>query len=254
MEQQLLGVIGKRHLWQPVLVCHLHGEKTEEQQDVVASIAKRRQVNGNGVEPIIQILTEAAFRYRLAHVDVCGRHYAHVGLPYLLASHANVFTSLKHSEQPCLRSHWQLAHLVEEDGAFVCHAKIAITLAHGTRVGTFLMAEELAVDSSLRNGAAVDGEVFLTPTRRVVVDDAWNDFLSHSTLTYDKHAEVGRSHLQRHIERVVQIIAVAHDVVALLYSLQFRRIHWVTKLHIFFVTAAILADYFAHDFSVRHRA
>lgn len=188
MQQELLGVICKRHLWQPVLVCHLHGEEAEEQQDVVAAVTKGRHVYWDGIEPVVKVLAEAAFRYGLAHVDVCGRHYAHVGLPYLLSAHADILARLEHAQQPGLRGHGQLAHLVEEDGALVCHAEIAVALAHGTSIGTFLMAEELAVDGALGNGSTVDGEIFLTPTRGVVVDDTRDDFLSHTTLSDNKHA------------------------------------------------------------------
>ena len=42
------------------------------------------------------------------------------------------------------------------------------------------MAEQLRVDSALWNGTAVDGKVLLATSWRVVVDDTWNDFFSHS--------------------------------------------------------------------------
>ena len=49
--------------------------------------------------------------------------------------------------------------------------------------------------------------------------DARNDFLTHATLADDEHAQVGGSHLQCHVEHMVQGIAVAHDAVALFDAL-----------------------------------
>ena len=77
---------------------------------------------------------------------------------------------------------------------------------------------------------------------RIVVNQAGDYFLTHAALAYDEHAEVGGCHLKGDIQRMVQRVAVSHDVVALLYPLQFVRVHnWVTKLRIFFQNAAILA-------------
>ena len=81
------------------------------------------------------------------------------------------------------------------------------------------MAEEFRVDGTLRDGTAVDGKILLAAARRIVVDDARDDFLADTTLADDEHAEVSRRHLQGDVEHVVQRIAVAHDVVPLLDAL-----------------------------------
>jgi len=61
------------------------------------------------------------------------------------------------------------------------------------------VAEELAVDGSLRDAAAVDGEIFLASAWRIVVDHPWDNLLAHTALTDDEHGEVGRCHLQGNI-------------------------------------------------------
>jgi hypothetical protein len=71
----------------------------------------------------------------------------------------------KHTQQSRLRSHRQLTHLVEEDGAFVGHAKVAVGLTDSTRKRAFLMSEKLAVDGTLRDRPTVDGKVFLAAAR-----------------------------------------------------------------------------------------
>ena len=78
---------------------------------------------------------------------------------------ADVFARLEHAQQPCLCGLWQLAHLVEEDGAAVGDAEVALALAHGPRERALLVAEKLAVNGAFGDGTAVYGEVFLSPTR-----------------------------------------------------------------------------------------
>ena len=162
VEHELLGIVCESDLRQMVFVGHLHGEEPEEQQYIVAPLAQRRHLYGDGVEPVEEVFTEASLRDRLAHVDVSGGDDAHVGLSDLLSAYADILSRLEHSEQSCLCGHGQLTYLVEEDGAFVGDAEISLALSDGSGVGTFFVAEELAVDGTLGDGTAVDGEVSLT--------------------------------------------------------------------------------------------
>ena len=81
------------------------------------------------------------------------------------------------------------------------------------------MAEKLRVDGTFGYGTAVDGKVFLTAARRVVVNHSRNDFLTYTTLANDEHTQIGRRHLQGDVQHVVQGIAVAYDVIPLFDSL-----------------------------------
>ena len=57
------------------------------------------------------------------------------------------------------------------------------------------MTEEFAVDCSLGNRTAVDGEILATAAWRTVVDDTGDNLLAHSTLAYYQHTQIGRRHL-----------------------------------------------------------
>ena len=118
-----------------------------------------------------------------------------------------------------MRLYRQFTHLVEEDGTLVGDAEISFAFADGSGEGTFLMTEEFAVDSSLWDTAAVDGEISFASSRRVIVNDSWDDFLTHTALSDDKHGKVGRCHLQGDIESTVQSVAISDDIVALFYFL-----------------------------------
>ena len=165
MEQELLGIIGQRDLRQPVFLSHLHGKEAEEQENVVASVAQGRHLDRDGVEPVIEIFAEPSFRDGLAHVDIGRCHDAHIGLADLLTADTDILARLQHTEQAGLRRHGQLADLIEKDRTFIGNTKVAVGLAHGARIGTFLVAEELTVDRSLRDRSAVDRKIFLAATR-----------------------------------------------------------------------------------------
>ena len=187
VEHELLGLFRERDFGQPELLSHLQGEEAEQQDDVLATVAQGWHLDGDGVEPVVEVFAEASLADGFLHVDVGGSHNAHVGLADLCAAHADVFPTLEHSQQSCLCGHGQLAHLVEEDGALVGHAEIALALADGACERPFLVAEQLAVDGSLRDGAAVDGEIALTPAGRIVVDESGDDLLADATLSDDQH-------------------------------------------------------------------
>ena len=81
------------------------------------------------------------------------------------------------------------------------------------------MSEEFAVYSTFRNASAVDSEIFLSFSRRVIMNYSWYYFFSYAALAYDEHAEVCWCHLKSDIKHTIQHIAIPHDIVSLFYGL-----------------------------------
>ena len=88
------------------------------------------------------------------------------------------------------------------------------------------MTEELRVDGALRDAAAVDGKILFPSSRRIVVDDPWNDFLTDAAFTDDEHTEISRRHLECNVECMVQCFAVSYDIVPLFNALKFGCLHF----------------------------
>ena len=59
------------------------------------------------------------------------------------------------------------------------------------------------------------------------MDDAWQNVLTHTALTDDQHTKVNGRHLEGDVQRVVQSLAVAYDVVTLFDVLKFGSLHSV---------------------------
>ncbi|MNL60224.1 hypothetical protein D3C87_1840210 [compost metagenome] len=56
------------------------GEFSEKQQNVLATVAQRRHVNGDCIQAVIQIFTKLSIVHRVEQIDVRGCHYADICL------------------------------------------------------------------------------------------------------------------------------------------------------------------------------
>ena len=163
--EQLLGLVAEGDTVHLVLLGYLHGKQAEQQYDVLAALAQRRNLYGHLVQTVVEVLAEAPLTDGLPNVHVRGGDDAHVGLADLGGTHGDVLAVLQHTQQACLSGQRQLAHLVEEEGALVGRSKVAQRVVDSSCVRALNMSEKLAVDGSFGNGAAVDGEVLLATAR-----------------------------------------------------------------------------------------
>ena len=176
-------------------------------------------MNRDGVQPIIQILTETAFFDGYRQVDVGGGHDSDVGLHHLGAAHTDKLTVFQHAQQPRLGGEGQLADLIQKQGAFVGNLEIALALIDSTRKGAFLVAEQLGIDGALWDGAAVDGEIWAVLTCAVLVDDLRKHILTRAALARNEHGEVSGGHLCRNADGTVQLRVGADNAEGPFYCL-----------------------------------
>ena len=162
---------------------------------IISTITQRWHLDRNGIKTIIQVLTETPLADGLLNVNVGSSHYAHIGLPYFSSSYGYVLARFQHTQQPCLRCHRQFAHFVQEQRTLMGNAKVAWRVINGTRERALYMTEQLAVDSTFRNGATVNGKIFLPAAWRLVVNNAGNYLLTHTALTDYQHRQIGWCHL-----------------------------------------------------------
>ena len=132
--EDLLGFLIEHDTVHLVFLCHLHGEETEQQHDVLATLTQRGHLDGDGVQAVVEILAETPLADSLTDILVRSGHDANVGLVDLSASHRDVFARLQHAQQPGLRSQRQLTHLIEEEGALVGHTEIAWRVIDGSGI------------------------------------------------------------------------------------------------------------------------
>ena len=129
-----------------------------EAGNLVAAFAERANREADDVEPVEEILAEAAGADGVLEVAVGGGDDADVdGQGRGLAERGD-FTGLEEAEELGLEVEAELADLVEEEGAFAGGADEAGLVAVGAGEGAAAVAEELTLEQVARDGAAVEGD------------------------------------------------------------------------------------------------
>ena len=137
----------------------------QEQADVLAALAQRRQVNGKHVQAIEQVVAEAARTHTLLQVDVRRGHNARVHLNQCLTAHPAERKVLEDPKQIDLNGQGGLSQLIEKQRPAICHGKHAVTSVHGAGERAPLMPKQLRLEKGLAEGTAVDRDVGLVTPR-----------------------------------------------------------------------------------------
>ena len=159
------------------------------------ALAERRELQGDDVEAVVEVLAEVALRDALLEVAVRGGDDAHVDLERLVAADALERPLLQEAQQLHLRGQGDLAHLVEEERAAV--GLLEAALAPGDRAGerALLVAEELALQERLAERRAVEPHERRLGARAGAVDRLGDQLLAGAALAVDEHAGAARRHL-----------------------------------------------------------
>ena len=190
-----------------------------EEGDVVPALAQGRDVDVHDVEPVVEILAESSLGYLLLEVAVGGGHDAHVGLYGLLPAHALEFPVLEDAQDLYLHVLVDFAYLVQKEGALVRELETPPRPRLGPREGAFLVAEELALEETLRQGRAVDLDEGAALARREVVYRVGYELLAYARLAGDEDARLGRRHAADEVEYLLHLRARAHHAARLALGL-----------------------------------
>ena len=123
----------------------------------------------------------------------------------------------------------QLPHLIKEEGSSVGRTKITVVVAYCARERALDVPKEFAINRALGNGAAVDGDVALRLAQGMVVNNAWNDFLTRTTFALDEDGQVGLCNLKGGIEHLVETRVAANNTIAGLNLCQIKCCHITCK-------------------------
>ena len=119
-------------------------EMVDQQRDVVAPLAQRRELDADDLEAMIKVLAELPLGDGVGQVAVGGRDQTDVDLDRLVGAHADDLAAFEHAEQLDLDRDRHVADLVEEQRAAVGVLKPADAIAVGAGERPFDVAEQLA--------------------------------------------------------------------------------------------------------------
>ena len=131
----------------------------DELGDVLAALAERRHADREDVEPVVEVLAEAALLDEVDEAPVGRRDQAEVDADRLPRADRVDLAVLQRAEQLDLRVGRQFADLVEEERALVRLAEFAGVLVGGAGEGALLVAEE---DRSRRGSSGIAPQLTVT--------------------------------------------------------------------------------------------
>ena len=158
--------------------------------DVLSPLAQRRQLDGEHLQPIVEVLAEGAGRHALAQVPVGGGDDTGVGLARRRLADALVAPLLQDAQELHLEVERDVAHLVQEEGAVVGELEPARPVPHGASEGAAHVAEELALQQLAGERGRVHRHERSVAPGRVDMEGARQHLLPGSALAGDEDARL----------------------------------------------------------------
>ena len=187
-------------------------EAPREQRNVLPALAQGRQLDGDDVQPIVQILPERAVRDHPLQVDVGGGDDPDVHLDGVDAPQPPELPLLDHPQQLGLGFQRDRADFVEEDASLIGHLEEALLGGHRAGEGPLHVTEEVRLQQIRRQAARVDGDERPAGARRVGVYRARHELLAGSALPRDQNRGAAGRRLRDGLEHRPDARAVADDV------------------------------------------
>ena len=187
---------GYRVLGKPEGAAQLVGEILQnglgQGGDVPRPLPQRGNMEGEGAQPVVQVLAEFAGGHIGGQVGVAGGHHPHVHRHLLDAAHRADDVFLKGAQQLGLEAYVHLGDLVQEEGAAgggLEQAHLAAPLGPGK--GPLGVAEEFGFQHIGVEVGAVDGHKDPVPAGAGVVDGLGVQLLAGAALALQQHGGVG---------------------------------------------------------------
>ena len=188
LDQQRQRIGRQTVKWPVVHARELRHKPAHENGDVVATLTKRREIDPQHVQAIVQVGAETTLLDMLAQRPVCRRHNAHIDGNRLPAANTRHFTLLEHAQQLHLRTRRHLANLVEKERAGISEFKTAQPALCGTGERSLLMPEQLALEQRFRQRTNIHRNERLAATRTETMNRARDQLLPGATLPFDQHS------------------------------------------------------------------
>ena len=152
-EQLGPGRVGQAQVGPAVQAAEMIEEEIDQQADVVAAVAQRRQVQLEHAEPVVQVLAEPLVADVLLQVLIRGGDHADVDAHFLRRPDRQKRMAFENPQQLGLAFERQLADFVEKQRAQVGLLEEADVVAIGAGERAGLVAEQLALHEVGRDGA-----------------------------------------------------------------------------------------------------
>ena len=188
-------------------------EGSRERRHIRFPLAERRHVDGDDVEPVVQVITEGARLHHRRQVAVRGRDQPDVDLDGARTAQPFEFVLLQYTQDLRLGIGAHVADLVQEQRAPVGLFEAANPLLVGAGERPLLVAEEFRFQQVLLKRRAVDLDEIARRAVGVVMDGARDQFLAGAGLAADEDGGMAPGDLADDAEYRFEGAARADDAV-----------------------------------------
>src|SRR4029077_17059634 len=119
---------------------------------------KRRHLDGDHAEAVIQVLAETAFGDLFVKLFVGGSDDSDVDVALLVAAYGTDFAFLEHAVQLHLHGQAHITDLVHEQRTAVSSLEKSLAILSGAGEGAFHIAKQFRFQQRFRKCAAIDGD------------------------------------------------------------------------------------------------
>src|SRR5205809_3162564 len=203
-EQRALRVFRERLRLLVALLGDAAQELLPQDLDIVAPVAQWREMNGDHVQPVVQVGAETAALDVVLEVAVGGGHDPDVHGNGLGAAHGDRLPLLQHARQLHLRGGRHLADLVQEERAAARRGEQTLLVPNRTRERSLHVPEQLRLEEALRERAAVQRKESPVRARGQLAAVARDDLLPRARLSLDQHRALGGRHLLGELQHLLE--------------------------------------------------
>src|SRR5262249_7901436 len=188
-------------------------EMAHKQRDVLGPLPKRWKVDRKHLQPIEQVGAKLARLHEFFERTIRGSNYPDVGPDRLRAADPLELLLLQHAKKLRLKIQRQVADLVKHEGASVRELEAPNPPRDRTRERAALVSEQLALEETGRDGAAVELHERAALARAQPVYQARDELLARSGLPPDEDRGIRRRDGLRQADDSLERRALADDSV-----------------------------------------
>src|SRR3990172_11874747 len=182
-----------------------------QQWDVLPSLAQRRDMDRDDVQPIEEVLAKAPVGDRLGEIFVRGRDDADVNLHILCTTYSPEASPLEEAKKLYLEARTHLCNLVQKHRPTMGDLEEPGLVRHGPRERPFDVPEQLTLQQRFRNASAIDGEEGAISPGARAMDGSRNQLFPFPPLPGDQDGAVQPSDLADQLIQLDHLRASADD-------------------------------------------
>src|SRR6266852_861654 len=186
-------------------------EMRSQEGDVLAALSEGRQVDGNDVEPVEEVLSKDSVGDRLGDVAIRGGDQPYVDFDVARIADAADLPLLDRTQELHLDGLGHLGDLVEKEAAAVSRGEQADRVGDGAGEGALHVSEELGLHQGFGDGAAIDRDEGTSPARALLMDGLRDQLLTGSALARDHHRRQPVCGLSDDLKQLDHLSALADE-------------------------------------------